>query len=283
MIRTYRLLTALIIYVFTTCAWADKDVESVENTRMAAAEYEHGRNGVKQDFKQAFDLYCRAALSGDAESAYSLGFMYFNGRGVSRDLSLAVHWFMRAADFGDKQARLMLSRFSAVESVEDTACKPDEPVFKQIVETDPNRQKVADWVNQIAPGYGIDPQLVMAVIQAESAFNPVALSGKNAQGLMQLIPETAERFGVKDSWNPIQNIKGGTAYLHWLLRHFDGRVDWVLAAYNAGEGAVERYKGIPPYPETQNYVKQIQAFYTKPLHPVPPETPVKMVGLEHKI
>ena len=177
----------------------------------------------------------------------------------------------------------MLSRFSAVESVEDTACKPDEPVFKQIVETDPNRQKVADWVNQIAPGYGIDPQLVMAVIQAESAFNPVALSGKNAQGLMQLIPETAERFGVKDSWNPIQNIKGGTAYLHWLLRHFDGRVDWVLAAYNAGEGAVERYKGIPPYPETQNYVKQIQAFYTKPLHTVPPETPVKMVGLEHKI
>lgn len=283
MIKTYRLLFALIIYGFAVCAWADKDVESVEKTRLTATEYEHGRNGVKQDFKQAFDLYCRAALSGDAESAYSLGFMYFNGRGVSRDLSLAVHWFMRAADSGDKQAKLMLSRFAAVGSVEDTACKPDEPVFKQIVETDPSRQLVANWVNQIAPGYGIDPQLVMAVIQAESAFNPVAISGKNAQGLMQLIPETAERFGVKDSWNPIQNIKGGTAYLHWLLRHFDGRVDWVLAAYNAGEGAVERYKGIPPYPETQNYVKQIQAFYTKALHPVPPETPAKTVVLEHKI
>jgi soluble lytic murein transglycosylase-like protein len=88
---------------------------------------------------------------------------------------------------------------------------------------------------------------------------------------MQLIPETALRFGVKDSWNPIQNIQGGTAYLHWLLRHFDGKVDWVLAAYNAGEGAVERYKGIPPFQETQNYVKQIQSKYTRPLHPIPPK------------
>jgi soluble lytic murein transglycosylase-like protein len=90
---------------------------------------------------------------------------------------------------------------------------------------------------------------------------------------MQLIPETAERFGVKDSWDPVQNIKGGTAYLHWLLRHFEGKVDLVLAAYNAGEGAVERYHGIPPYRETQNYVKQILANYSKTFHPVPNEVP----------
>lgn len=92
---------------------------------------------------------------------------------------------------------------------------------------------------------------------------------------MQLIPETAERFGVKDSWNPEQNIQGGTAYLRWLLQHFEGKVDWVLAAYNAGEKTVERYQGVPPYQETLNYVKQILTWYPKPQHPIPPAAPQK--------
>jgi len=100
--------------------------------------------------------------------------------------------------------------------------------------------------------------------------------------LMQLIPETAERFGVKDSWNPIQNIHGGAAYLHWLLRHFDGKVDLVLAAYNAGEQTVDRYKGIPPYLETQNYVKLIQTWYPNTTHPVPPKALEKIVRPEQK-
>ena len=263
---------------------AEELVISAGELRKTAAVFEHGRDGFKQDYRQAFDLYCKAALKGDAESAYNMGFMYFNGRGMPRDLALAVRWFKQAADGGDVQAGRMLARFRDVAPpVEDIACKPAVPVFAPVAESNPNRQLVAGWVNQIAPRYGIDPQLVMAVIQAESAFKATALSGKNAQGLMQLIPETAERFGVKDSWNPIQNIKGGTAYLHWLLRHFEGRVDWVVAAYNAGEGAVDRYKGIPPYPETQNYVRQIQAAYPRPLHPVPPEQPEKMLALEQKI
>jgi soluble lytic murein transglycosylase-like protein len=166
----------------------------------------------------------------------------------------------------------MLLRFQNIRPLEDHACKPAEPEFRPVLEggSNPNRQKVAGWVNLIAPHYGIDPLLVMAVIQAESAFNSSATSLKNAQGLMQLIPETAERFGVKDTWNPIQNIKGGTAYLHWLIRHFEGKLDRVLAAYNAGEGAVERYNGVPPYLETQNYVKQILANYPKTQHPIPP-------------
>jgi len=254
---------------------AEQIPESPETARKLAADYEHGRQGVKQDYQRAFELYCQAALQGDSESAYNMGFMYFNGRGKPRDLALAMGWFKQAADAGDNHAQNMLVRYANISITADGNCKKPEPLptLKLVSDHNPNRQVVEGWVNQIAPHYGIDPALVMAVIRAESAFNISAVSNKNAQGLMQLIPETAERFGVKDSWDPVQNIKGGTAYLHWLLRHFEGKVDLVLAAYNAGEGAVERYHGIPPYRETQNYVKQILANYSKTFHPVPNEVP----------
>jgi soluble lytic murein transglycosylase-like protein len=116
---------------------------------------------------------------------------------------------------------------------------------------------VATLVRRLAPAYRLNPNLVLAVIEVESNFDPQARSPKNAQGLMQLIPETAERFGVRDVWDAEQNIRGGMAYLRWLNRHFDGDLELVLAAYNAGEGAVKRYGGIPPYAETQNYVQRI--------------------------
>ena len=84
---------------------------------------------------------------------------------------------------------------------------------------------------------------------------------------MQLIPATAERFGVKNAFNPLENLKGGLAYLRWLMAYFKGEVALVLAAYNAGEETVERYRGIPPYPETRNYVKQITRVYKSAIHP----------------
>lgn len=129
---------------------------------------------------------------------------------------------------------------------------------------------LARLVNQLARRYTIDPALVMAVIDQESSFNPAALSNKQAQGLMQLIPETAQRFGVRHPFDPEDNIRGGIAYLHWLLRRFQGDVALTLAAYNAGEKAVEKYQGIPPYPETRHYVRRIMANYPLALHPVPP-------------
>lgn len=271
MIHIKQLICTLLLSVFAQLVWAEGTTETPDAVRKLAANYEHGRDGVKQDFQQAFLLYCQEALKGDRESAYNMGFMYFNGRGMPRDLSLAVRWFKQAADAGDNHAQKMLDRFSNVSPLEDATCKQAKPVpkLKLVAVQNPNRKVVEGWVNQIAPGYGIDPELVMAVIRAESAFNVSAESNKNAQGLMQLIPETAARFGVTDSWDPIQNIKGGTAYLHWLLRHFNGKVDLVLAAYNAGEGAVERYQGIPPYQETQNYVNKILSWYQKTSHPVP--------------
>jgi hypothetical protein len=273
MIKKRQFVAGLLVSCSIGNVWAEEAIVSNQDVRKLAASYEHGRDGVKQDFQQAFKLYCEAALKGDVDSAYDLGFMYFNGRGRSRDLSVAMHWFKLAADAGDAHAKKMLERYADLTPSEDAGCKSVAPVLELKVTSDtssnPNKQVVAGWVNQIAPFYGIDPELVMAVIRAESAFNIKAASNKNAQGLMQLIPETAARFGVIDSWDPVQNIKGGTAYLQWLIRHFEGKVDLVLAAYNAGEGAVERYHGIPPYPETQNYVKQILSRYQKPNHPIP--------------
>jgi soluble lytic murein transglycosylase-like protein len=111
----------------------------------------------------------------------------------------------------------------------------------------------------MAPKYKVPPPLARAIIEAESNFDPDAVSAKNAQGLMQLIPETAARFRVKNPFDPAQNIRGGLAYLRWLLAYFEGDVALVAAAYNAGERTVERYRGVPPYEETRAYVQRILA------------------------
>lgn len=125
-------------------------------------------------------------------------------------------------------------------------------------------------VHDLARPYQVDPALVMAVMQQESGFKTTALSPKKAQGLMQLMPQTALRFGVRHPFEAKDNIRGGIAYLHWLLRHFNGNVALVLAGYNAGEHAVERYQGIPPYAETRHYVRAIMANYPSSHHPIPP-------------
>lgn len=105
--------------------------------------------------------------------------------------------------------------------------------------------------------FGVEEAVVRAVIHAESAFNPLALSHAGAQGLMQLMPPTARRFGVVDSYDAGQNIRGGVQYLAWLLKRFNGDLTLAAAGYNAGEGAVDRYKGVPPYSETQRYVQRV--------------------------
>ena len=124
-----------------------------------------------------------------------------------------------------------------------------------------------DLLVRLGPEYGVHPRLAFAVIRAESNFEPGAVSPKNAQGLMQLIPETSARFNVTKPFDPEQNIRGGLAYLRWLLAYFKGNVALVAAAYNSGEGTVNRYKGIPPYPETQGYVKRIIEHFKKSDHP----------------
>lgn len=123
-------------------------------------------------------------------------------------------------------------------------------------------------VDQVASANAVPPELVQSVVRAESNYNPNALSPKGARGLMQLVPSTARRFGVTDAANPLQNLQGGTKYLKYLLNLYHGDSTLALAAYNAGEQSVARYKGVPPYPETQKYVVQVEkrVAQTRPPH-----------------
>ena len=125
------------------------------------------------------------------------------------------------------------------------------------------RPGIDDAVEQAAARHSLPPLLIHSVIQVESRYNPYAVSPKGARGLMQLMPETARRFGVSDVFNPIENIRGGSQYLKYLLDLYHDDYRLALAAYNAGEGAVARYGDVPPFPETRNYLtlvrKQLQA------------------------
>lgn len=116
-------------------------------------------------------------------------------------------------------------------------------------------------INAAAQRWGVDPALIRAIAHAESSFNPRAQSPKGAQGLMQIIPATARRFDVDDPFDPAQSLDGGARYLRFLLDRFSGDFDLAAAAYNAGEGAVDRHRGIPPYSETQTYVSRVRALH----------------------
>ncbi|MBA4260908.1 MAG: lytic transglycosylase [Comamonadaceae bacterium] len=263
--------------------------------REQALAHEHG-SGVARDIGVALDLYCKAALAGDAQALYRMGWIYTNGRGVARNDAFAAYLFQQAAGLGDEVSRNMLRLVgsqtakppcivqaeaevaqrqaelqAAAQAAEAAAAaKAAHEVatnrYKTLIDTAQKKQIMA-IVQRLAPQYGVHPGLAYAVIRAESNFDPQAVSPKNAQGLMQLIPETAARFKVIQPLDPEQNIRGGLAYLRWLLAYFKGDVQLAVAAYNAGEGAVERFKGIPPYPETQGYVRRIQEVFNLPHHP----------------
>jgi soluble lytic murein transglycosylase-like protein len=128
-------------------------------------------------------------------------------------------------------------------------------------DTSPSPPEINSLVEQTANRFQVDPQLVHAIIKVESEYDPQAVSPKGAMGLMQLIPETAQRFGVANPFNPKENIEGGVGYLKYLLNLFGGDLSLSLAAYNAGEHAVERFGGIPSFAETRNYVQKVTNLY----------------------
>ncbi|HEX8421982.1 MAG TPA: lytic transglycosylase domain-containing protein [Pyrinomonadaceae bacterium] len=121
--------------------------------------------------------------------------------------------------------------------------------------------KVDSYIADSSARHGVDPVLIYSIMHRESAFKKMAVSYKGASGLMQLMPATAARFGVRNIFDPAQNIEAGTRYMRWLLNRFGGDVGLALAGYNAGEGAVDKYRGVPPYRETQEYVKRISERY----------------------
>jgi len=152
-----------------------------------------------------------------------------------------------------------------------------EEVYQLVNNTDPSAtvkfqttpadkgasQEIDNLIDHISGQHGVDPELVKAVARVESNYNPRAVSYKGALGLMQLLPGTAKRFGVFNVWDPQQNIEGGVKFLKFLSGMFPNNLPYVLAAYNAGENAVVRHRGIPPYRETQAYVRRITGLYKK--------------------
>ncbi|MCU6434146.1 transglycosylase SLT domain-containing protein [Undibacterium sp. Jales W-56] len=241
-----------------------------------AARYEHAE-GVPRDYQYALSLYCAAARMGDADAQYAMGWMYANGRGVARNDATAAQLFQVAAEQGHELARRMLNNMSGQDVSALPACLNLESLNPEIAHTDEKKAplflpkypkgRVSQLVEKWAPRYSIDADLALAVISVESGFNEQALSPKNAQGLMQLTPDTAQRFSVKNAFDAEDNIKGGLSYLRWLLALFRGNVTLVAAAYNAGERAVEKYHGVPPYLETIDYVQRINRLYQKSTHP----------------
>src|SRR5690242_2326864 len=123
--------------------------------------------------------------------------------------------------------------------------------------TETSHHQFASAIREISSRHGVDPSLVESVIRAESDFNPTAVSRAGARGLMQLMPKTAVMLGVRDSFNPRENIEGGVRHLRYLLDRYPGNVPLAVAAYNAGEGAVDAHRGIPPFAETQQYVQRV--------------------------
>jgi soluble lytic murein transglycosylase-like protein len=152
---------------------------------------------------------------------------------------------------------IVTSRTVAVKPVAETVIAPrvvGSGTLEPPPAVEPPPTGIDEAVERIAAQYSLKPDLLHSVIKVESNYNPYAVSSKGAQGLMQLIPATARRFGVDNVFNPVENIQGGARYLRYLLDLYNWNLPLALAAYNAGEAAVAKYGGVPPYPETQNYL-----------------------------
>lgn len=281
------LLRFLLVPLLVGPLWAGAAVghEEVGEAPVIAGLVEAGRHAEGLGAHHGAETrYCAAARLGSSEAQYRLGRLYLANRALGISKAAAVSLLGMAAQAGHQPAQALLAQQGALpgdvlppcleQEMDVLALKVEEvapavSVAEMVSRLPPSRQQVVRLLQKLAPAYGVDPQLALAIARVESNFNPEAVSPKNAMGVMQLIPATAARFAVRDPLDAEQNVRGGLAYLRWLLATFDGDVSRVAAAYNAGEGNVMRHGGVPPFDETREYVRRVMALYGVDRHRVP--------------
>ena len=223
--------------------------------------------GLRRNAPLAIRLYCDAAITGSAEGFFRIGRILARGQAHLRNPALANAYLAQAVQLGHHGAIDYFDESVPFAPLDGDCSKLEVAPITEPFDLDgylaglsPMRRRIADLIRRHATRSGVDVKIALAVAMAESNLDALAVSPKNAQGVMQLIPGTQERFGVTNAFDPESNIRGGLAYLRWLKARFDGDWSLVVAAYNAGEGSVDRYRGIPPFRETQAYVRRVLFF-----------------------
>jgi hypothetical protein len=228
--------------------------------------------GIRKNPRLAIELYCDAATMGSSEGFFRIGRLLSQGPRALRDPPLGNAYLALAARLGHRQAGMLHDRQIENAAVDRICPSNNASEFTDasggstfdmegyLAGLSPAKRNIAALIRRHAPRYGVNTHWALSIALAESNLDANAVSPRNAQGVMQLIPDTQERFGVLKPFDPEQNIKGGLAYLKWLQNRFGGDLRRVAAAYNAGEGNVDRYGGIPPFPETQHYVRRVLNF-----------------------
>ena len=258
------------------------DAPGIRSLLLRAAKYE-ADGGNTDSTWEAAARYCEASRLGSTEAQYRLGMLYAFGKGVPANRAMAAALFSLASHQGHYEAGKMLETINftsfdlpACVTSETSPERPPAVVYERTEGIDIDRRlallpKAKRWivelVDTLAKWNDVDPRLVLAIIAVESNFEVKARSPQAAMGLMQLIPGTAERFNIRNAFDATQNIRGGIRYLRWLLSYYEGNIALVASAYNSGEGTVDRYRGMPPYPETRNYVRHVMQLYGRPYHP----------------
>jgi TPR repeat protein len=266
-------LLPFILFLIAAVSGSPVRADVFEEAPRVLAALEQGRaaetgKGVSKNLQEAVRLYCDAATMGGPEGYFRIGRLLATAPGSMRNPRLANAYLAMAASLGSHEALKYYDPQQSNAELEgdcpaaggmdyaDSGFDVDAYLRKQSAA----KQQIAGLIRKVATKNHMNVQFALAIAMAESNLDPTAVSPSNAQGVMQLIPATQERFGVTRPFDPEQNIKGALAYIRWLEKRFAG--DWrlVAAAYNAGEGAVDRHNGIPPYAETQQYVRRVMHF-----------------------
>lgn len=264
-------LTCFLMISSALPAFAGEDALEAEPPRVVAA-LEQGLaaelgSGLVRNPELAIALYCDAGTLGSPEGFFRIGRILAIGPDYLRNPALANAYFALAARLGHRAATEAFDEAVPSAPLEDT-CGGFSAGFERlrfdldayISGLSPARRRIADIIRRQAQRHGIDARVALAVALAESNLDARAVSPMNAQGVMQLIPATQARFGVRDAFDAESNVRGGLAYLKWLKARYQGDWGLVAAAYNAGEGAVDRHRGIPPFRETRDYVRRVLYF-----------------------